>query len=831
MPRPRVYFIGNTHIDHTWVWNWPEGFDEVHASFRAALDRMEEFPEFVFTASSTLHYRWVEENDPGLFAEIRRRVEEGRWQLAGGWVVQSDNNIPCGEAFVRQGLHGQHYFQSRFGRRAQVGYCVDSFGHHLQLPQILQGQGMTGWLHFRPTREERSLPEGPYRWRGLDGTEVIACRPPGWYCTPNDEWFANAVKALPEMHRHYPEALLFYGVGDHGGGPTLRDLNRLRPFAEGHPELECLWGGLDEFYARAAAAAESLPVVEHDLQYTFRGCYSSDSVTKSLNRRAEARLLAGETMAALAAMAAAPGEELPYPTDEIHAAWEHVLINGFHDVLCGTCAQVSQDEACLRYGAALEAADRVRHHAFKRLTRRFDRRPPAGYDSSLAVCLGNSLSHERREPVSFYGFMIGRGMPHPAVVDGEGRHLDFQRVEPEFGTPDWAHGMLVDAATPAGGVAVVHLVNNPERAPVATDLDASPTALHSGSWSVEVNSERGGLQSLRHRGLGVELLAPGGIGGELLVIRDLGDTWGSGWSAFREVVGSFRGAGTRLLESGPLRARLEIRSEYERCTARQLLSVYRDLPCVEVALEVHWHERLRMLKIALPLALAGARLVTEIPYGAVERPASGEEQPLQRWLAVSGSVGGAPVTLGLAADTIGACDLLAAEDSAELRLTLLRSPYYGYLTSGIGGLGAWEVVENVDRPIQDQGVRRAVYRLYAGTTLEALGLPRRADELAQPVQVAYEGSQPGGRRAPLALLQCTPEHVSVAALKRAEDGDGFIARLVETAGRPAQVRVAGPEGFPELRASLRPWEIASFRWRRGKAPIRCNLLEEAVEQP
>ena len=101
MPKPRCYFIGNTHIDHTWTWHWTEGYDEVKASFQAALDRMEEFPEFVLTCASTLHYRWIEEHEPAMFEVIRRRVKEGRWQLAGGWVVQSDN-IPCGEAFVRQ---------------------------------------------------------------------------------------------------------------------------------------------------------------------------------------------------------------------------------------------------------------------------------------------------------------------------------------------------------------------------------------------------------------------------------------------------------------------------------------------------------------------------------------------------------------------------------------------------------------------------------------------------------------------------------------------------------------------------------------------------------
>src|SRR5207253_1781201 len=161
-----------------------------------------------------------------------------------------------------------------------------------QLPQILRLQGLEDWLYFRPSAEELPLPTGPYRWVGIDGTEVVACRPPGWYCTPNDAWFGKATEALAAAFEAHPAALIFYGVGDHGGGPTLRELQRLRAFVEGHPELECVYGGLDEFFANAGADAGRLPVVERDLQYSFRGCYTTNSHLKTLNRRAEGRLLA-----------------------------------------------------------------------------------------------------------------------------------------------------------------------------------------------------------------------------------------------------------------------------------------------------------------------------------------------------------------------------------------------------------------------------------------------------------------------------------------------------------------------------------------------------------
>src|SRR5687767_4792324 len=150
-----LHMIGNSHIDPVWLWPWEEGFAEVKATFRSALDRMNEYPEFVFTCSSAAYYGWVEENEPAMFAEIRDRVTEGRWRITGGWWVEPDCNIPSRESFVRQALVGQHYFASRFGRIATVGYNPDAFGHAGTLPQILRGSRLTGYPFLRPEPPER----------------------------------------------------------------------------------------------------------------------------------------------------------------------------------------------------------------------------------------------------------------------------------------------------------------------------------------------------------------------------------------------------------------------------------------------------------------------------------------------------------------------------------------------------------------------------------------------------------------------------------------------------------------------------------------------------
>ena len=157
MKTRKLHMIGNAHIDPVWLWQWQEGFHEVKASFRSALERMKEYPDFTFVASSAAFYEWVEESDPTMFAEIQQRVKDGRWGIVGGWWVEPDCNIPAGESFVRHGLYGQRYFKEKFGVTAQTGFNVDSFGHAGTLPQILKKSGLDYYVFLRPMPHEKDI--------------------------------------------------------------------------------------------------------------------------------------------------------------------------------------------------------------------------------------------------------------------------------------------------------------------------------------------------------------------------------------------------------------------------------------------------------------------------------------------------------------------------------------------------------------------------------------------------------------------------------------------------------------------------------------------------
>lgn len=131
-----IYLIGNAHLAPVWLWRWQEGFSEVLATFRSALDRMKDFDDFKFTSACAVYYEWIERIDTEMFEEIKQRVKEGRWNIVGGWYLQPDCNMPDGESFARHALISQRYFKDKFGVTAKTGYNVDSFGHTLNQKKI-----------------------------------------------------------------------------------------------------------------------------------------------------------------------------------------------------------------------------------------------------------------------------------------------------------------------------------------------------------------------------------------------------------------------------------------------------------------------------------------------------------------------------------------------------------------------------------------------------------------------------------------------------------------------------------------------------------------------
>jgi alpha-mannosidase len=803
-----LHLIGNSHIDPVWLWQWPEGFQEVRATFRSALDRMNEYPEFIFTCDSAAYYEWVEEIDPEMFEEIRQRVAEGRWELVGGWWVEPDCNLPGGESFVRHGLIGQGYFQSRFGKIATVGYNVDPFGHHAMLPQILAKSGMDSYVFMRPGPHEMRLPGPIFWWESPDGTRVLTFRLPHEYCAPREDLGYHLDKSIAQLPERWSEMMAFYGVGNHGGGPTRENLDSIRRLdgAGAMPRLRHSTPA--RFFDAVRASGAELPVVSEELQHHAVGCYSAHSGIKRWNRRAENILAPAEAWAAVAERVVG----LAYPREELTNAWKQLLFNQFHDTLGGTAIEPAYDDARDQLGEATSIAARAHNLAVQSISRQVNVPAEQG---TFPIMVFNPHAWPVRTVVEFE---FGGLKPTDGLVDETGTAVPFQPTQSYATVSAWRSRIALDAQLPALGYRTYRVVPDTPRIS-ATTVRAADTLLENERVRLELDPRSGRIAALvlREDGQDIANLADARRP-RAVVVDDTSDTWGHRRLAYRDEIGEFETRRVSLVESGPARAIVRVESRFGDSELFEDFVVAAGSPTIEIRVILDWREHARLLKLRFPTALADAVAAYEIPYGVVERPPNGEEEPGQRWVDASGQL-----------DGVGAFGLAVLNDAkygfdvidGEIGVTAVRSPIYAHHEPA------------VPRPdtryaYQDQGIQRFTLGLLphrggwadAPATREALVINQRPTVLLESFHdgpLAQTGS----------YLGVEPANVVAGAVKLAEDGDDLVVRVVETAGRRAAARIRLPAWDREIAFDIGPFEIRTFRILRDPSgdDVETDLLE------
>ena len=221
----KVHLICNAHIDPIWQWDWQEGASAVLSTFQSAVNLAEKH-DYIFCHNEVTVYKYVEEYAPELFSKIQELVKKGKWHIMGGWHVQPDCNMPSGESFVRQALTGRQYFLEKFGKVPHVAINFDSFGHSRGLVQIMAKSGYKGYVHMRPQPQHLEMPANDYTWVGYDGSKIVGMRPHGWYSTPKGH-AAEYINATVNMCPDDDINMRLWGIGNHGGGPSKKDLDDL----------------------------------------------------------------------------------------------------------------------------------------------------------------------------------------------------------------------------------------------------------------------------------------------------------------------------------------------------------------------------------------------------------------------------------------------------------------------------------------------------------------------------------------------------------------------------------------------------------------------------
>ncbi len=801
-PRKRLHLIGNAHLDLAWLWPCWEGYAAIKATFRSALDRMKEHQQFQFSASSAAYYEWIEENDPAMFEEIRRRVEEGRWHLVGGWWVEPDCNIPGGEALARQGLIGQTYFQQRFGRTATVGYNVDSFGHPGSLPQILLKSGLVSYVFMRPQPHEKRLPARAFTWESVDGSRVTAFRLPFEYCTSGEGLPGHIERCSAELQGTATSSMCFFGVGNHGGGPTRANLETIDRLAN-ESGVELIYSSPAIFFRELDRAGSTLPVVREELLHHASGCYAAHSAVKRWNRQAENRLLTAEKFSTIAERIAG----LPYPP-RIQDGWKAVLLNQFHDILAGTSLEVAYDDAGDAYGEARTIAARALQQAVQAIAWKIEI-PFA--DGSTPVVVFNPHAWPSRANVE----LETDGLQNAgSLIDEQGHSVALQTVRSQAVVGGWRRRVSFTAELPALGYRVLR------SSAVPSPTVEPPTAenvIENAHWRLTVDPRTGNVSSLFDRRLNCEVLAA--PGGRAVVMDDPSDTWGHNVTRFQQEIGTFGSPRMQLLEHGPVKSVLRAETRYGQSTLVQDFSLIDGIDAIQVNVMVDWHEHQKALKLRWPVLVRMPKATYEIPYGAIERAPTGDEEPGQSWFDVTG-------VHERTGDTYGLSLLNDAKYSfdvrgSEMSLTVLRSPAYAHhdparvdSEAGVGFI--------------DQGVQRFQYALLPHTAgWQEAQTARRAAELNQPAIALLDTFHEGPLAGATSFAEAIPEAIAITALKLAEDGSGdVIVRCFETSGRETTGRICLPFVGQVVELAFKPHEIKTLRV--GIAVREVNLLECSI---
>lgn len=830
-----IHMIGNAHIDPVWLWQWQDGYQEIKATFQSALDRLEESDDFVFTSACAGYYRWVEENCPEMFEKIRARVAEKRWQIVGGMWIQPDCNMPSGESFARHLLYSQRYFQEKFGVIAHTGYNVDSFGHSWMLPALLKRAGIDNYVFMRPGNHENpNIPAPLFKWFSRDGSCVNAFRIIDAY---NSRFGAEAVlkdiqTALEAQDQTGFPIMCFYGVGNHGGGPTIKNIAAIHDYQKnGERGGEVVFSGPDDYFRAVEQAKLALPEWHSELQHHASGCYSATSLIKRLNRRTENALIRSEIFFALSAHLTG------HKAGSLTQAWHNLLFNQFHDVMCGCSIREAYEDAQLQLNEAASIAAREENAALQKISWAVDtvqgipgRLRSKESDFRLweleglgtPVIVFNPHAFEAEAPVQVFGAA-------KYVTDENGGDVPLQVIRASRTNNDDKWDTLFTAKVPPLGYRLYWLYlgekgvashaherplrtadDNDADAIAASELSITCTSLENRHISARFDPETGALISLKRKNSGRETLSAPAL--PRLVDIEHVDTWAHNVFTFDRLRESFQNARFEIVERGPVRAKLRVTTTACASTLIQDYVLYADADQLEVDVRLDMQEEFRMLKLCFPIAAKEPKAHAEISYGVIDREPDGCEETGHRWMALDGVQGGLAI--------LNDSKYSFSATGNDLRLTVANTSIYA---DHYGQNHRDDLCVHAD--IGWQEFRYALVP-YDGSWTSA-GLAHRGElfnrALPRIVETYHKGTLPPVYEG----LSVNLPNVSVGAIKRSEAGDGWVLRLYETTGADAEATICAPLFARDLHVHLAPWDIKTLLIPDdASAPAREVLFTE-----
>ena len=749
-----VHIIPQAHIDLAWKWTADDGVEMVLETFRAHAELLEADESRTYAQSQLAAYEIVEREDPALFRRVCRLVANGQWEIVGGEWVEPDRGVPAGESFVRQLLEGQRYAQEKLGARARVAWSPDAFTWHPpNLPQLLRSAGLEFQVIKRPREKYISLPLVPFRWRGIDGAELVTYRsnnkgaglPVLSEGTPDPEngrthlhEYADAFRKIDLPHLWGPR-----GVGDTGGTNEY-------PEPAAGPGWRSMYSTPSRYVdgLRTWGRSDDLPVVEGAIGPIMTGCLTTHHEMKSLNRRAENVLQSAETIESIARMC---GALKTGQTEELQESWRRVLFNQFHDVITGVGIHEIHRDAAHGYEESIRVALNHRRTAVRSLARHIRR---DGHEPQIVVV--NDLGWRRTDVVSFeidLGKDVGEHW-EAIAPDGSATPVTIHSVKQ---AQSWKRHQCSFVASDVPGMGWrAYRLRSTDRTEYGVRSNGGETITD--HFTVRFNNVTGTIAMLMNRtdavafetNLGLPRLYEEGK-----YFFDYGvehRAWYLGLSGIEKPVDF---VGFRTLVEGPSYAEYETRHRFGYSEITQRYIIRPNLPYIRVEVEIDWHEIEHLLRLHFPTGLNGDLTAAfDTAYGVHEHKPSGIETPMQMFCDLSDGVTG----LGILND--GRYGAMANGD--ELTISAVRCA-------------------TLPDPRSDEGTVRFAYALvpHAGTWRDA-DLPRLAYSFNRPL-VAMPVEPEGTGPSEASILDSQSDAILPTVMKPAADADGYVVRLYHAA--------------------------------------------------
>ncbi len=675
-----IHCIGHAHLDMNWLWPWNDTVLTAHAMFDSVLALMEEFPDFRFSQSQAALYEAMERYSPSTARQMRAAIRRGQWEVTASAWVEGDRNLPCGESLVAQIHRARQYLSEAWGVQPDardVEWAPDTFGHSAGYPQVLVGAGIRRCYLCRGAGEHKA-----FVWEGIDGSRVLVWNDASlWYLgtvTPSDVLVAVEHLARTGL-KDYP---MVFGVGDHGGGPTRRDILALRAMSRWPVFPRIRFSTAREFFDTLEPHAGSLPVVRGEMNGIFRGCYSSQARAKRAHRDAESRILSAESACVMASVMA----RRPYPFLLLRQAWKDILFNQFHDILPG-----SGTPDTYIYTRALLQNARAAIDVATREACRVVASPQADPQAEeRRVVVLNPIPHRCTDTVTADVFDFVSADDPVELLDRHGTPVPFQASPGTLHDIPFVRFVFTARDVPGCGYGIYRL--RKRSSPVSAETGAPRTGgarvVEKGPQAIVIENEllrltidpgSGALAGIVDRTTGQEVLPPGSRSSVLSLGCEAPhamSSWDTCAAGTRQDLLS--GAVAEVTEEGPARVTVTSRLTHGETSLALSVTLAAEVPRIDFRLLVDWHERggesrgVPTLKVVFPFDLADPHAFFDVPFGTVERAPDGSDAPMLSWAEVTGKApNGTPGGQTLIATSNHGVSI----DGHEMVMTILRSSY------------------------------------------------------------------------------------------------------------------------------------------------------------